>query len=85
LGLCIKAASVCRPKSLHLAASSQSCNGLSILMLGRANVASISVLADLTGASYPPGDDATFVYDMTSYYISQNDDAARGATVGRGR
>jgi hypothetical protein len=29
-------------------------------------------------ASYLPGEDAAFVYDMTSYYISQNGDAARG-------
>jgi hypothetical protein len=28
-------------------------------------------------ASYLPGEDAAFVYDMTSYYISQNADAAR--------
>jgi hypothetical protein len=32
-------------------------------------------------ASYLPGEDAAFVYDMTSYYISQNGDAARGTTV----
>jgi hypothetical protein len=29
-------------------------------------------------ASYLPCEDAAFVYDMTSYYISQNGDAARG-------
>ena len=28
-------------------------------------------------ASYLPGDDAAFVYDLTSYYISQAGDAAR--------
>ena len=28
-------------------------------------------------ASYLPGEEAAFVYDMTSYYISQNADAAR--------
>jgi hypothetical protein len=28
---------------------------------------------------------ATFVYDLTSYYISQNGDAARGTTVEPGR
>jgi hypothetical protein len=28
--------------------------------------------------SYLPGEDAAFVYDMMSYYIFQNDDAARG-------
>jgi hypothetical protein len=29
----------------------------------------------------PSGKDATFVYDMTSDYISQSGDAARGTTV----
>jgi hypothetical protein len=28
--------------------------------------------------SYLRGEDAAFVYDMMSYYIFQNDDAARG-------
>jgi hypothetical protein len=32
-------------------------------------------------ASYLPGEDAAFVYDLTSHYISQNGDAARGTTV----
>jgi hypothetical protein len=32
-------------------------------------------------ASYLPGKDAAFVYDVTSYYISQNGDAARATTV----
>jgi len=30
-------------------------------------------------ASYLPGEDAAFVYDLTSYYISQAGDAARRA------
>jgi hypothetical protein len=31
-------------------------------------------------ASYLPGEDAAFVYDLTSYYISQAGDAARRIT-----
>ena len=33
-------------------------------------------------ASYLPGEDATFVYDLTSYYISQAGDAARKMASG---
>jgi hypothetical protein len=44
----------------------------------------IEFLSYLIEASYLPGEDATFVYDMTSCYISQNGDAARGTTVERG-
>jgi hypothetical protein len=54
-------------------------------MLERAHVASFSGDADPTVASYLPGDDVAFVYDMPSDYISQNDDAARGETVEPGK
>ena len=33
-------------------------------------------------ASYLPGEDATFVYDLTSHYISQAGDAARKMASG---
>src|SRR5580698_4051317 len=41
----------------------------------------IEFLSYLIEAFCLPGEDAAFVYDMTSYYISQNGDAARGTTV----
>jgi hypothetical protein len=41
----------------------------------------IEFLSHHIEASYLPGEDAAFVYDMTSYYISQNGDAPRRTTV----
>jgi hypothetical protein len=81
LGLCIKAAWPCRAEASSSGRFVAILQWFKHLDAGTGARRIVFGNADPTAASYLPGDDVAFVYDMPSDYTSQNDDAARGAAV----